>query len=289
MMGGMSQVKLQRVAGNDFPLFSELQHQGPHGFAEVHTHDAVEVVYVVRGGGVNIVDGRPYPIMRGDLYVIDVDSTHAFSTEGALDIYNLLFKSSLYTTAELDELRALPHFSSFFLGHERGSNKERPKLTFTPPLSETIERTLERLTAEFAEQRPGYRQLAKALFTELVITVCRSHGAGSEIAGTIDDGPVARAINFLHQHYADRLTVEDLASLTGLSTGYFGELFKQHTGQTVHHYLTKLRVDRARALLAESELSVTAICHRTGFEDGGYFAKVFKREVGVSPRDYRKK
>ncbi len=60
------------------------------------------------------------------------------------------------------------------------------------------------------------------------------------------EGPEAKALAFLHEHFHERMTVEDLAGIAGVSAGFLGELFKSKTGESIHRYLMWLRIDRSR-------------------------------------------
>ncbi|HXK42664.1 MAG TPA: response regulator, partial [Anaerolineae bacterium] len=99
---------------------------------------------------------------------------------------------------------------------------------------------------------------------------------------------VRQAMAYIHEHYADPLTREDIARRVGLSADYLTACFRQELGKTPIAYLNCYRVYQAKRLLKESDQTVTEIAFNMGFSDSGYFARVFKREVGVSPQAYRR-
>ncbi len=283
-MAGVSPlVELRRYSGNDFPLFCDYQVSPPGRQHGVHLHDGIELVFVVKGTGTEIIAGVSYPILAGDLYVIDVGATHQFSSEQQLEFFNLMFKPALLTESDLGELRALPEFSRFFMPTLR---EGRSKLSVPPATVERITRLFSRLTRELAAQRPGYRLLVKALFIDLVITLSRLYREDQDPAARAD-GWVARALGFIHEHYPEPISVEALAAQVGFSAGHFGEMFKARTGTNVIGYLNRVRVERSCALLEASAQSITEIALACGYEDVGYFARVFKRLTGETPRAYR--
>ncbi|MBA2481807.1 MAG: helix-turn-helix transcriptional regulator [Planctomycetes bacterium] len=285
----MPPVSFDRHAKHAFPLFVELQSYAADMAASTHTHDCVELVYVVKGSGVHHIDGEPFPLIRGDLYVIDEGAEHMFHCETDFSFYNILLKVGLYDAVERERIGRLSPLTAFLLDrHGRVAPGTRPKTTIPPPHSDELARLLERTTAEIAAKQPGWESLAKALFTEFLVTVCRLSMSGGSDVSDVGEGPVARALGCIHERYAERLTLDDLATVAGVSSGHLGEVFKERTGVTVHQYLNKLRVERARELLAQTDLSVTEICHRSGFEDSGYLTRVFKRATGLSPRAYRR-
>ncbi len=130
--------------------------------------------------------------------------------------------------------------------------------------------------------------LVKGLFIDLLVSTCRhaEEGVDEEVAS--EEGPVAKALAFLHQHSHEHMTVEDLAGVAGVSAGSLGELFKSSTGESIHRYLMRLRIERAREMIEGTTRSFTDIALRCGFEDSSYFARVFRQFMQVSPRAFRK-
>lgn len=94
--------------------------------------------------------------------------------------------------------------------------------------------------------------------------------------------------NTVTQGYADRdFSVNTIADATNLSPAYVGRLFKRSTGITLVEYILEVRMDAARTLLTNTDLSVTEIVPRVGFGDAPYFYKVFKKTNGCTPAQYR--
>lgn len=97
------------------------------------------------------------------------------------------------------------------------------------------------------------------------------------------------AINYMKQHLGERVTLEDTARQVGFSPNYFSKVFKDEMGCTFSDYLSKLRIDRSKALLLVSKLSIREICDAVGYEEQSYFIKVFTRFTGVTPGKFRKR
>jgi len=84
------------------------------------------------------------------------------------------------------------------------------------------------------------------------------------------------------------VSLAELAELVGLSPFHFARAFRNTTGLPPHRYQIALRIDKAKALLATTDLSITEIAAQLGYDDPGYFARLFGREAGCTPREYRK-
>ena len=98
---------------------------------------------------------------------------------------------------------------------------------------------------------------------------------------------IHQSVQYISTHYAERLTLEDMAQRVYLSPAYFSRVFKQETGETFTAYLNRVRIDHSRALLRRKDLRLVDIALMVGFEDQSYFTKVFKKVVGISPLRYR--
>jgi two-component system response regulator YesN len=74
-----------------------------------------------------------------------------------------------------------------------------------------------------------------------------------------------------------------------MSISYFSATFKQHTGETFIEYLTRLRLEKAKELLTITQLKTYDIAARVGYADPQYFSVIFKRNVGITPKEYRQR
>lgn len=92
---------------------------------------------------------------------------------------------------------------------------------------------------------------------------------------------------YLRQNYSRSIGVEDLARQTGISRSHLYRAFQAEFQCSPSVYLTRYRIQRACQLLRHSQLSVSAVAASVGYEDPFYFSRAFKRELGVSPSDYR--
>jgi len=98
---------------------------------------------------------------------------------------------------------------------------------------------------------------------------------------------VRQAMAFLHEHYAEPITRGELAQHIGITEDYLTYCFRQEIGLTPIKYLQRLRVNQARAMLKTSAKSITGIAFAVGFADSGYFSRIFRRETGQSPEEFR--
>ena len=98
---------------------------------------------------------------------------------------------------------------------------------------------------------------------------------------------VEYAIRYIQQNYALKLSVSHIASLLGIHRSYFSTVFKEHTHMSPQEFLLWVRMNKAKELLKEEKLSILGVAHSVGYEDALLFSRIFKKQTGVSPREYR--
>lgn len=100
--------------------------------------------------------------------------------------------------------------------------------------------------------------------------------------------PIREAKNYIRLHYKDALTLEKVSGVVDLNASYLSALFKKETGKTFLEYLTKVRMDKAKEMLKETNETISAICQEVGYSDTKYFVKCFQKYTGLKPNQYRK-
>ena len=125
----------------------------------------------------------------------------------------------------------------------------------------------------------------------LAVHVLRNYtaaGAGPQrFRGGLSGRRLRGVLSYIAENHEHELTLEDLASEAAMSTFHFAREFKRATGTTPHQHLIQLRVERAKALLAESELPLAEVGLRTGFSHQSHFTRLFRRLTGTTPQSYR--
>ena len=149
------------------------------------------------------------------------------------------------------------------------------------------------LAGELAQAEAGQEVVVAALMEQLVVHLLRHHSnvrrsAELELSRVgLVDRRVRRAIELMHAHMHRELPLGEIAAAAFLSPFHFARLFKKLTGASPHAYLAALRVTRARALLAETDLSIAEVSARVGYGTPSHFTKAFRQATGLTPRAYR--
>lgn len=111
------------------------------------------------------------------------------------------------------------------------------------------------------------------------------------LAGEIGDrgkrSEVVEACHYVSRHLDKRISLEEVADHLFMNSSYFSRLFKKETGETFIEYVTRMKMNRAKELLDQTNHSVGKICEMLGYDNQSYFIKIFKASVGVTPVEYR--
>jgi two-component system response regulator YesN len=104
----------------------------------------------------------------------------------------------------------------------------------------------------------------------------------------INDGKrIYKIISYIHEHIAEPISLKQLSKEFFLNPTYISQLFKSETGMNYHDYVMRLRVASAKKMLSTSDMSITQIACRTGFQNYRNLSQVFKRFENISPSKYK--
>src|SRR5271169_6239992 len=104
-----------------------------------------------------------------------------------------------------------------------------------------------------------------------------------------NDSRVERCLSYIHEHFTGNFDIETLAQTISVSSSYLFRIFKRKMRVTPMHYRNLVRIDKARLLLLDRRFTVEEIADHVGFDGARYFSRVFKKETGLSPSEFRKK
>lgn len=255
-----------------------------------HWHQEWELIYVVSGTVDFRLDGREYTAESGDVLLVAAGLLHGGLPRGSGCVYEcMVFRlSGLFAGGSLSKgLAGFLHLDYIPLLHY--PHAEHPALSrLAAEIMDACRRTK---TSEGTEEAVQSRRLITVgCLGQLFGTILRDGlyvtGGGEHTAY-----PIARmksALELIERSYGSRLTLEKLAAAAGVSPKYFCELFRQMTQKTPMEYVLFYRIEQACILLTETNLPITEISFRCGFNDSGYFSRRFRLQTGVSPSAYRK-
>lgn len=141
---------------------------------------------------------------------------------------------------------------------------------------------------ELQLRNENYEQMLVLLLRRLFILIQRQASGSPKIRNSFIENEMNLALNYFQEHYHMDISIEGYAASRGMSTSWFIRSFKAFTGVTPMHYILALRIANAQNLLAHTDYTVAEISRIVGYEDQLYFSRLFKKQNGVSPSQFRR-
>lgn len=256
----------------------------------LHTHDFCELVIVRRDSGLHVVGEEKLPIRAGDVFVVGDNISHAYRNVNDLTVFNILFR---FDEMELPTglLSVLPGYYALFQVEPqlRGQHKFRSRQHLSDEQLIRADLLLDHLRLELNGMQAGYQAAITGIFTELLVFLARcfqeeSTGEEAQIVTRL-----SRVMSRIESQYTEQITLDDLARSANLSKRTLLRYFQNVYYRSPIHYLSELRLSKARELLLHTDLPVQVIGARVGFKDNNYFSRAFRKHTGMTSGEFRQK
>ncbi len=246
---GKGNIALEFHEGNHFPL---------------HWHNYFEIEVILDGKGTQRFNSKTYPISKNTAYILSPVDYHAIEGTTPIRTLNISF----------DEFY-LEDGVRFFLS----ASDENKIINLSDDQFGRFLSAAELLRYEIETNGPSVRELLRYLLAFFK--------KGDSSLSPSDTGGISRAVSFLELHFREKISLSELAEISGYNPTYFSELFKKVTGESYTERLITLRINYAKGLLSGGS-SVSDACFASGFGSLSNFLTAFKERCGVTPSEYRK-
>lgn len=247
-----------------------------------HWHTPFEVIMPVKNGYTVVVGEQHYELREGDILLICPGIVHElFAPESG---ERIIFQPSLsqIQIRELDLLISLL----------------RPAVLITkeefPDFHPVAQKQMLEIKEEYFLCEPYYETAIYSRFMRILVDIGRLHGA---LKHPVSDASNSRQkdyldkflyiTNYINEHFAENLSLEQVADLAGFSKYHFTRLFKQYTDTSFYKYLNQKRIDYAKTLLLDPDLSVIDVALQCGFSSLSAFLRMFKQLNKCTPTEFR--
>ena len=149
--------------------------------------------------------------------------------------------------------------------------------------SPKIKSLFEKMVEQDITKAPFLQYSLACLLEEILLTIA--------IARVRNSGyrTFKKSIKYIHANYTEKIQIPDLAKMEGLSNSRYITLFSKEMGKTPSEYILSLRLGRACDLLSTSDMEISLVGASSGYKDQYFFSKIFKKHMGMSPQEYRKR
>lgn len=251
-----------------------------------HWHEEVEAMAIVEGRGTIRVNAETWLLEAGDGVLINSSALHSVQLleDGACRLHSLVFSADLLagTPGSVFEQRYLQPLL-------RSPTRALVLLKGVPWQREAVSAVEEAYYA-FAAEAFGWEFAVRAALGRLW-TLAAEHAAPAGPVMTEENSDTRRLKEMLrcfHEHYDRTISLEEVAAAANVGKRECLRCFQRTIGITPIQYLLRYRIRQASRLLVQTDLPVTEVALRCGFESPSYFAQAFRRLTGRTPRDYRR-
>ena len=250
-----------------------------------HKHDHLELCYVMSGRGRHRLGGKIHEVGEGDLILINAGEYHQpllGEGEGPLVVF-YVGVTNIYLEGQ--GANCLP------------ISGEGPVLHTSGELKMKLARLCIYMEAEKEMGRFGRHFMMKTYAMQMLLLFLREQeqpqGAKPLDKCAFESANrkylVEKILDYFEEHYAQKISLDQIAGNMYLSPFYISKIFKAETGETPIHSLIDIRMEKARELLlAEPGLSIQEVAARVGYDDAYHFSKLFKKKFGVAPSAMRR-
>lgn len=165
--------------------------------------------------------------------------------------------------------------------------------TFISHVNNYQEMLLRNMLEEAIDQDPNHADIIDLRTYELFINLNRTRFCQTSHIRTTSILPysaksarLSKIIEYIDSHLESSLTVADVSKISGYSASYFSAYFKENIGYTPNYYINLRKMERAKELMLFSELNITQISEKLGYDSVHYFSRTFKKLIGITPTEY---
>ena len=240
-----------------------------------HTHQFSELFYVLSGKGVFYIEDDIVPVEADDLMIINPHVEHTEKTLLNDPMEYIVFgvEGLAFSFTDLSD-----NNSKGYSYYSYGSDKNQ-FINFA-----------QLMMREFHEKKPGFETVCHGLLQVLLVYISRKQSLAVISDSSFQlSKECALAKRYIDANYSKNITLDGLAEITHINKFYLAHSFTECMGQSPINYLTEKRLAASKELLTSSNLSVAQIASSTGFSSQSYFSQIFKKKVGMTPQQYRKR
>lgn len=268
---------------DDYPLYINDGDLKEHGYsATCHWHPDLEFIYVEDGIMDYYVNGNIVRLHKGDgLFVNSLRLHYGFSKEHYdCDYLVIVIHPSVFT----QNTKA----GSSFYEHKFGvSNPDFIHLSPDIPWQKKI---IDGIIAVHNEKQSIYENPIPAVISALKLIGTLGENIEDSVPAEIDNKDnfiFLTMISYIQNHYAEKILIDDLADAGHISRVKAYQIFDKYAHTSINNYLMSYRISKGAELLCDTNLSVSEIASMCGFQTPNYFASVFRKEKGTTPREFR--
>ena len=255
-----------------------------------HTHDYIELGYVVKGNFRQNISGKDIVFHEGDVCLIDKNCIHQdyLSCQDSLVLF-FGIENSMFEEV-INEHITTEKIITFLQTALMKQNYLQQYIHFHPAANarKEIEPCLSLLLTELYENKTGASYICRCLLLRIfkILSTDYDFSLTREQQKNISWSVFEEVCSYIQTHYQS-VTTRELMERFHFQRDYFNRLIRSKTG-TYSEYLQSIRLEQAKRMLIETDLTISEIAEQTGYHNKGYFYRIFTKKYNMTPGEYRK-
>lgn len=250
----------------------------------VHRNTFFEMVFVLEGKGIQIINNHKLPYSSNKLFLIFPQDTHGFEVASTTKFFFIRFNDSYLKTQSREWVQKLE-----FIFH---NHNHLPGCILKTISDKPLIRALvEALVREHINQQPQQQEVIKQLINTIITIAARNVLLMvSAVSGKSKANNALQLLNYIHQYIykPEKLKAKKIAEQFNVSPTYISEYFKTQTGQSLQEYITAYKIKLIETRLWFTDMQINEIVYEFGFSDASHLNRLFKKYKGVSPSEFKK-
>ena len=256
----------------------------------LHWHDEFEMIYIYKGQGMFSVNGFKNVCKEGDLIIVPPGSIHSIdqNQNDFVEYFNIIFSLSL-----LEENPESHCFRNYLSQLSENDCMKDLFLFSASPICKRLTPLICDLIAHRHAEYSGYEMMIKARLYEILFILFNENLNDKKFSPQNQREKenalrLKKILSYMKEHFAEKITIEEVSEITSLSESRFMTFFKNQTGTSFIKYLNDYRLEAAAEQLLQTRKAITQIALENGFENISYFVRAFKSKYNCTPHEYRK-
>lgn len=253
-----------------------------------HNHDFLEVSYVLEGCANHTLEGKTTVISKGDYFIVDYNKYHKYMQIGEIPfkIINCLFVPQLIDETLKDCKQLSEVVNNYLIKFDFCQLKDHPTKFIYHDEDGHIGQLFEKLFKEYQTKDMGYLETMRCYLIIILIDLMRQIQMQSVMETNHE--MVRYVMEYVEKNFMEKLSLRAITEKYNYSLSQVSHIFKQERGMTFQEYLQSVRIRESCRLLINTRKKIVDIATLVGYSNVKFFNEVFKRQTGMTPRQFRK-
>lgn len=256
-----------------------------------HNHNHFEIILIKKGLGKHTINKIPFNYKANDIFLIAPEDFHSFEVQEKTSFCYLKFTESLFRKdGDIQEkakwikrIESVLFSPNLIPGDINYKEKDKERIIYIMKL------ILDEYNKAGNYSNDIITDAVSMILNIIARNICNLY-CDKQVQAEANKGRINDILTYIRReiYYPEKIRIDSIASHLNISKNYISIFFKNHTGDSLQHYILNYRMTLAENRVRLSDFTISEIAHQLGFTDESHLNKQFKKKFGVNPGEYRK-